>query len=179
MVHPGVAGRHRRHRHPHHHAADGAADGATYTFGYTADDGTVVSNVGTVTVHVDDAAPPATTTTTTTTTTVPCSASIVSVNPSNVSVKPNGKLEQDVVVSIAASGNCIPLLLSFDPDTTDADATPEQIAFGAATAVTIGKNDHVWNQSGALPWTFTLGLLEGADGDPDGTAEDTASLVVQ
>lgn len=153
---------------------DGAVEGGTYTFEYVANDGTI-TDIGTVTVHIDSSAPPATTTTTTT---VPCSASIVSVNPSNVVLRPNGRLDQDVVVTVSVSGNCIPLVLSFDPDTTDANTTPVQIPFGAATAVTIGKNDHVWKKSGARPWSFALQLLEGANGNPTGTAEDTKTLVV-
>ena len=44
-------------------SANGATDGATYSFTYTASDGTSTSNVGTVTVRVDSGGTPGTTTT--------------------------------------------------------------------------------------------------------------------
>lgn len=156
-----------------------ATDGSTYTFRYIVNDGTDDSNEAEVVVHVNSgASPPVTSTTTTTTTVAPCAAEIVSVSPSTVTVRPNGRLDTDVVVTITATGGCIPLVLLFDPDTTDADTTPAQLAFGASTSVTIGKNDYVWQQSGSTPWTFQLALREGVDGDPSGTDEDTANLVV-
>ena len=68
-------------------------------------------------------------------------------------------------------------MLSFDPDTTDANTTPQQIPFNGGSTVTIGKNAYTWRQAGTPPWTFTL-TLEGANGDPTGTAEDTENLAV-
>jgi prepilin-type N-terminal cleavage/methylation domain-containing protein len=160
--------------------AAGAVDGATYTFTYTVSDGTSTSNIGTVTVHAHDADTPGTTTTTSTTTTTtqpPCTASLT-LAPSTVAVKNSGHLTNDVVATITSSGSCAPLVLSFDPDTTDTNTTPQQIAFNGGTTVTIGKNTYTWRQPDSPTWTFAIRLLEGANGDPEGTAEDSENLVV-
>lgn len=162
-------------------SANGAVHEGTYEFRYTVSDGTDVSNEAVVSVHAHDIGTPATpatstSTSTTTTTTVPCVASIASVSPSSVARKTSGHLDTDVTVSISASGSCGPLVLTFDPDTADANTTPQQIAFNLATSVTIGRNAYTWQQpaAAATPWVFPLQLREGAGGP----VKDTGSLTV-
>jgi len=112
--------------------------------------------------------------TSTTTSTVPCSATIDAVTPSSVGLRPNGRIDDDIVVSITTNGSCLPLVLSFDPDTTDTDETPEELLFNGSTVVVIDKNAYVWNQPGALPWTVPLELREGSNGP----VADTDSFTV-
>lgn len=150
------------------------------TISYQVSDGTVTVS-GTITVTI---APPSSTTTTTTTTSTtsttttttlpPCSADFVSVNPSSIGVKNNGFLDDAVTVTVTSSGACGPLVLSFDPDTTDFDTTPEQLPFNAGTTIEIRKNDFVWRQTGSTPWNFTLQLREGANGP----VADTTTLTL-
>jgi hypothetical protein len=155
----------------------GAAEGGTYQFTYQVSDGSLTSNTATVTVVVDSTGVPGTTTTTTTsstTTTVPCTVVINSVTPGSVGLRPNDKIDQDVVVSITPNGSCGALALTFDPDTTDSNTTPQQLNFNAGTVVTIDKNTNTWKQAGARPWTFDLTVRVGSNGP----ALATAPLVV-
>ncbi len=153
-----------------------AVPGSSQTYVYTVvdEDGATASANITVLINSSPSSTSTTVGTGTTTTTIPCVADIVSVVPSSVGIRPNGKLDDDVVVTLASGGSCLPLVLSFDPDTTDADTTPEELAFNGFASVTIDKNAFTWNQPGSPPWSFGLELRQGSNG----SVEDTATLAV-
>ena len=158
-------------------SADGAMGGSTYAFTYVVDDSEpLTSNVATVTVVVNNPTGPTTTSTTSTTTTLPpaCFAEFTSGNetsPSTISIKNNGALQNHLTVNITTNSYCTPLVVTFDPMPNDANMTPESVAFGAATSVTIDKNSLTWDKSET---SFTLSLREGANG----TIHDTHQLGV-
>lgn len=144
--------------------ANPGSDGTTEVFTYEVVDEDGATATGQITITVDSAMAPSTSTTTSTTTTVPCAADIVSVSPATVGRRSDGRLDADVALAITSSGSCRPLVVSFDPDPTDTDATPVQLAAGDAALVTIGAREHVWNQPGPPPWTIPIELREGANG---------------
>ncbi len=133
-------------------------DGATAT-------GTIFVTIGGTTT--------ATSTTTSTIAPVPCWADL-SVSPAIVSLDDDGSLDSDVTVTINRSGFCHPLVVAFDPDTTDDDQTPVELRVDGYATVTIGRDDHVWRQSGTGPWTVPIQLREGSNGP----SWDTENLTV-
>lgn len=159
--------------------ANGATPGSTYTFTYVVDDAEpLTSNAATVTVTVNNPSGPTTTSTTstTTTTTLPpaCVAAFAPGNetsPTSIELKNNGTLQNHLTVNITTNSYCIPLVVTFDPMPNDTNMTPESLAFGAATSVTIDKNAHNWDPNET---SFTLTLREGANG----TIHDTHSVGV-
>ena len=95
-------------------------------------------------------------------------------SPNPVGLRTSNKFEEDVVVTIAWSGTCIPLVLTFDPDTLDNNTTLQQEEFDVGTTVTIGKNDHTWRKAGSGDWTFPLQVRQGSNG----TVMATINLVL-
>ena len=80
-------------------------------------------------------------------------------------------MQNHLTVNITTNSYCTPLVVTFDPMPNDANMTPESVAFGAATSVTIDKNSLTWDKSET---SFTLSLREGANG----TIHDTHQLGV-
>jgi hypothetical protein len=157
--------------------ADGAVGGSTYTFTYVVDDSEpLTSNVATITVVVNNPTGPTTTSTTSTTMAPPpaCVAAFAPGNetsPGTISIKNNGALDDHLTINIVTNSYCIPLVVTFDPMPNDSNMTPESIAFGAATSVTIDKNSLTWDKNEA---NFTFSLREGANG----TVHDTHTVGV-
>ncbi|MDJ0770135.1 MAG: prepilin-type N-terminal cleavage/methylation domain-containing protein [Ilumatobacter sp.] len=148
----------------------GAINNGTYEFFYkVADTSSALSNEGTVSVFVFNVPTP------TTSTTLPtCTASfdpVTPTDPSTISLRPNGRLQDDLTINITTNGNCTPLVVTFDPMPNDANMTPEAIAFGGLTSVTIDKNAYTWD---AAETSFEFTLRQGANGLP----EDTHTVAV-
>jgi prepilin-type N-terminal cleavage/methylation domain-containing protein len=156
----------------------GATDLTTYTFWYTVDDtGGLTSNVGTVTVHVDDSVPtPSTSTSTTSTTTTtlpPCIVSSISVSPSTVGLKFNdpSKLKEDVEVEITLGGGyCVGLTLQYDTGAPNGQYVQN---FGNTPPYVVILKGH---PQGTELWSAGTHALEVRDGT--GNLLTTATLTV-
>ena len=93
-----------------------------------------------------------------------CTVTSMSVTPSTVVVRPNGRLEAPVTVAISTNGACSPLVLGFKPD----DTSPVEVneIFNTSNAVTISENStSAWIRPGINTNRLVpLNVRQGANG---------------
>ncbi len=93
-----------------------------------------------------------------------CTVTSMSVTPSTVVVRPNGRLAAPVTVAISTNGACSPLVLGFKPDDTSAVEVTQD--FSTSNAVTISENStSAWIRPGINTNRLVpLNIRQGANG---------------
>lgn len=121
---------------------------------------TTVAATTTTTVAGATTTTAATTTTTTTTTLPVCVVSSLVASPSSPSNNRGNSnrsmatLQTEVNVTATATGNCVDLVLEFDPDLADNTYNPQWLSFGpGAPSGTITAVVTIQGQPGGVPWT--------------------------